>query len=175
MPQWICPSRWGQCIMKARGFSLIELVIVIMLIAVIGSAAGIMIEKAANAALTQAAKTDQDWQLRVAMERMVRDLSRMDLVANLSVIQEDEIIFRTIRGETVRYAFDNENSQILRGNTHALADNISNLEFYYYDINGNEVPPGGNATLVRYILIRIVSNSNNTETSVESLVFPKQF
>ncbi len=170
--------------MKATiGFSLIELVIVIMLVAILGSATGVMLQQVASASLTQAAKTDQSWQLRLTTERMARDLTQIQSATGL-VNNANQLTFVTMSGAEVTYELDSVTPTLLmrkeKANAGAslvsrgLADNISDINFHYYDANGLEITAGSNPQNVRYIKVRLTSTSNNTDTSVETLLAPRR-
>lgn len=163
-----------------RGFTMVEMIIVIVVIGAIFAVGALVLGRAFESyALTQKT-TDVDWQGRVAMERMVRELRQIrsatpsDLVFSGTEIRFNDIdanpvCFR-LSGTTLQR--DTEGPAAACGSVNPpdpqpLADNVvatTGLNFYYYQQDGSVAI---SADQVYYITVRLaVSENTNTIGSI---------
>ena len=116
-----------------RGFTLIELALVLLVISFLGVFAGPMLKTIADIMVTEYAINNLNTQGRIAMERMAREIrlirSAQDLTAGASSIS-----FTDTQGNSIAYSL---NGTSLMRNSQVLSQNISGLSFIYYDSSGD--------------------------------------
>lgn len=169
------------------GFTLVEMIIVIVVLGAIFAVGGLVLGRAFESyALTQTT-TDVDWQGRVALERMVRELReiRTATAADLDMTSATQIRFIDAAGGGVCFYRDGATSRLMRsadgplsacGATapQPLADNIAagGLNFYYYRNNGNVAAA---ATQVYYITLTLNVVDGQVNETYRVTVMPRRF
>lgn len=140
-----------------RGFTLIEMVVVMAIVGVVAVAVTPMIMSMFESYTDQRQFADTDAQARLALERMLRELRTVRTPADLSA-PGASISFTDVNGNAIAYSLSG--TQLLR-DTDVLATGVANLAFSYFDRTGAPVaggaapyyiraqftlaPPGGNA------------------------------
>jgi hypothetical protein len=134
--------------------------------------------------------TDADWQAKVALERMTRELRvvRSATSTDLAFPSASEIRFVDIDGSNacfylsagqLRRAENTPAQACGTTNMQVLADNITSLEFKYWDNTGTEVlPPAPPAlvTTVYYITISLTVTQGTTYNApFRTSVRPRNF
>ena len=114
--------------------------------------------------------TKGDWQARVALERLTRDLRMVRAPANLTVVPATAITFSDTDGNNVNYSLSGSN---LMRNTQALADGISGLAFTYLRSDGNAA--AASASEVYYITVSFDVSRSTATTSLRATVHPRNF
>jgi prepilin-type N-terminal cleavage/methylation domain-containing protein len=162
---------------KENGFTLIELVLVIVLLGILASGGATLLAEGFNSFFKGRDITEADWQARVALERMGRDLrairSPSDIASSSSATS---ITFTNVDGNTLTYSTPSGGNQILFSdgtNTAVLADG-ANLNLTYYDGTGNVLtaPP---ATTVRYIAMALTITYHGANFIITQGVYPWNF
>lgn len=161
-------------IQSAKAFTMIELIVTIVIVAIIGISASKLLVSAYQTGYTARDLTDVDWQFRVALERMAREMQsiRSATSADLTISPTTEITFKTVSGNTIQYALSGnlltrtENA----GSAIALADNVSNLSFSYHNATGASTATVAN---VRYITISFDISRGDIDSSYKTTVFPR--
>ncbi len=147
---------------QQTGFTLIEMIMVILLLGIIGAVTVKVLSQGLLAVQTEQLVNDAVWQGQIAIQRMVREISMARSPADISTASADTFAFTDINGNTITYA---RGKTTLTRNGIALADGISSLTFSYQDRNGNTT---ADATTIRYVTISInvtLNNGNYTVTS----------
>lgn len=137
-----------------RGFTLIEMIIVIVVLGAIFAVGGLVLGRAFESYSLTATTTDVDWQGRVALERMVRELReiRTATATDLDMASNTQIRFVDSTGRRVCLYRDGATSRLMRStpadfvaacntaNPQPLADYVANggLNFFYYRNDGND-------------------------------------
>lgn len=172
----------------ARGFSLVEMVIVIVVVGAIFGIGAMGLGRAFESYDLARKTTDTDWQGRVALERIARELRdiRSATAADLSFpagFPANNIRFVDIDGNSVCFVLSGTSVQ--RGddgpaaascatNLRPLADNVvaNGLNFYYYT-TGGAVP--GNVTFTYYITVTLQVAEGTINETYRMTVQPRRF
>lgn len=115
--------------------------------------------------------TKGDWQGRVALERLTRDLRMVSAATNLTIVPATAITFSDTDGNNVNYSLSG--SGLMR-NSQVLADGISNLQFAYLRSDGNTVETT-TSSLVYYITVSFDVSRSTATTSLRATVHPRSF
>src|SRR5437868_1186657 len=113
---------------KQQGFSLIELVMVIILLGIIAVVISKMYATTLTAAQTEQNVTDALSQGRIGIERMARDMRVVRSAGDISVMTSGEFSFTDMGGNSIDYKLTG--SSLMR-NSQALADGVNTLTFSY--------------------------------------------
>lgn len=156
---------------KNSGFSLVELIVVIVLVGILAALGAQMLGKTVQSFVFGRDVVKGDWQARVALERLTRDLRMVRAATNLTIIPATAITFSDTDGNNVNYSITG--TQLMR-NTQVLADDVSNLQFTYLRSDGNTVETT-NPLLVYYITVSFDVTRATATTSLRATVHPRDF
>lgn len=141
---------------KQSGFTLIEIVLVMILAGIVTVIASKIISTQLNSTYTNTILSEADAQVRIALDRMVRELRNAASSGSFtSYSNNTRVEFVNSDNETVR--FRRAGSRIVRG-SRALADNIQTMTIDYFDKNGSSVSPP-TAAEPTYIRITITTRA----------------
>jgi len=153
---------------KNDGFTLIELVIVIILVAILSVFGSKMIAAIFNTLYTGQNIVNADWQARVGLERMTRDFRTIPSGSNISnTSTASQFVFTDSTGTS--HTYNLSGTQVL-SSTEVLVDGVQSLVFTYYDKNGNVIAPPPTA-LTRYIGITLDINQANENFTLSTAVY----
>ncbi len=159
---------------KQYGFSLIELVIVMVILAVVAGMSALLLSQGFNAFFSSENILDANWQGQLAMQRMVRDIQMIRSPADISTATATQLTFTDINNNSISYALSGSNLNLTKNaSTQTLAIGVNNLTFTYYDINGSTPP--ASTTLTRYIKIALTITQNNTNYTLTTAIYPRNF
>jgi prepilin-type N-terminal cleavage/methylation domain-containing protein len=150
---------------KQQGFTLIELISVMVLVSIIVAISSQMLAQGFNAYLTSEDIIDANWQGQMAIERMVRDIRTVRSANDISVKTSSAFTFVNLAGNTMAYSLSGSNL-MLNGNI--LANGVNSLTFTYYDKNGT---PGASTANLNYVNIALNITQNNANFSVNTTAF----
>ena len=123
-----------------HGFTLLELLIVMLLIVVMFYTVEPFITRGVQGLALGESAAAKDWEARVALERIVREIRELREDAVLSGTSSSFFSYNTFTAETVTFTYNSGTQQILRSNgvtSEVLAKNVTAFAFSYYDVNGN--------------------------------------
>lgn len=149
---------------NAHGFTLIELIIVIVITGIIIAGSSSLLLNGVNSYMAGKADINASWQANVAIERMTRDLRALASTANIITATSNEFAIRDINGATIDYKV--VSNQLLR-NTQVLANNVQSVAFTYYDANGTVT---ASASAVRYVEITLTVIYEKITTNFSTMV-----
>jgi prepilin-type N-terminal cleavage/methylation domain-containing protein len=166
-----------------RGFTLIEMVAVIIMTGIIFSFGSAMLGNVFSSYSLKRDVTDIDWQAKVALERMARELRavRLAAAADLDIASATQIRFVDTDGNGV--CFYRSGNRVMRsadgpatacGTTNAqpLADNVTALTFTYWDNTGAATATVAN---VYYITVDLTVAEGNYSGQFRTNVRPRNF
>jgi prepilin-type N-terminal cleavage/methylation domain-containing protein len=138
---------------KQKGFTLVELIIVTVIIAFIGVGAVEMLRLGAESQIIAEKSQTAAWDGQVALNRLTEDLHSIKSAANISTATATALTFTSYNGNTISYALSG--GQLLR-NSLALANNVTGLAFSYFDASGNATTTIAD---IRYIGVNFTINN----------------
>jgi len=157
-----------------QGFTLIEAVMVIVILGAIAAVAAQMMGTGFQAYFTGRNVADADWQARVALERMTRELRTIRSRAAVDLTMgANTVTFNDADGNNITYTLA---GTTLNRNTDVLADGI-NLPagpatlFTYLDSNLNPATPA----TVYFISVQFVVTQGNSNATFRATVNPRSF
>lgn len=120
-----------------KGFTLIELVIVIVIIGVIAGVVGYILLAAADAWTFKFNRADLLADGRLAMNRMVREIREIKRATNVTTATPSHFRFTNVDDVDIAYSRTSTDLNRTADSTaNVLAENVSNLTFTYYDSSG---------------------------------------
>ncbi len=152
---------------QQTGFTLIELVIVIVLGGIIAAISMKLLTQGLSAFLGAVNVTNADQQARLAIERMVRDIRSIRSASDIITATNSQFSFTNFSGNNITYTLSSNN---LMYNSQILANGIGALGFNYYDNNGNIT-----ATLsaIRYIAVNLTITQGNSNFTIGTAIYPE--
>lgn len=162
---------------NARGFTLIELVMVIVLLGIVAAVAAPAMNSGFQAWFTGRDIAEADWQARVALERMTRELRSVRAPADLALAAADDLTFVDIDGNTIRYCMGAVGTcpgaagELMR-NSQPLASGVGALTFTFLTRTG-----GATATpaLAFYISASFTATRNAIVKTHQVTIAPRNF
>ncbi len=152
------------------GFSLMELIVVLVLIGSISAIAYGVVLLNARTFGTLSGEISTRWELRKTLNIMREDFLELNPANILSFSNGNEIYFKKINGDKVRYSYSNQTLS-RRKNSEAwevLLTNVTNSPFAYFDSNMNSTT---NKDEIVYIKVSLAVNKNGNVRSAEDLFF----
>lgn len=115
--------------MQHKGFSLIELIVVILILGIVSISGAMLIQQGFSASTTSVNLTEQTWHVRLALQRIANELMSLNSIdaANSS---STAIKFQDQNYANVTYTLTGNN---ITRNGVAIASNITGLIFTYFD------------------------------------------
>jgi len=158
---------------RQPGFSLVELIVVIVVLGIVASMGAIVLRDGILGYLRGREVTSADWQGRLAFERMTREL-RDVASPNYSNIAAtscgtSSFAFSDIDGTPIIYS---QSATTLLRNGQPLADTVTGLRFYCLQSN---VQPTTVPANVYYITVSMIVSTANTSATYRSTVMPRNF
>lgn len=161
----------------ARGFTLVELLMVIVLLGIVAAVAAPAMHSGFQAWFTGRDISEADWQARVALERMTRELRSVRAPADLALAGAGDLTFVDIDGNTIRYCMGAVGTcpgaagDLMR-NSQPLASGVSALTFAFNTRTG-----GATATpaLAFYVSASFTATRNAIAKSHQATVAPRNF
>lgn len=148
-----------------RGYTLIELVMVIVLIAILAAIASTLLGQGFKAFISAQNVSDADWQGRVAMERMVRDIRAIRSTGDISTASASQLVFTDVNGNSFSYQLSGNTLML---NSQVLANGISSLTFSYQTLTGATTTT---ISAIRYVTFTITVTQKTANYSLTTSVF----
>lgn len=140
--------------MHKKGFTLIELVFVIVILTIIAAIGSRVMAAAFNSYFDNQNIIIANAQGRLALEKMIRDVHAINSPTSITTATSSQLSFVDVSGNTVTYALS---GTTLNRSGVALADGVGSLSFAYYDGTGAVTAV---TTNIRYITVNLtITNS----------------
>ena len=155
-----------------RGFSLIEMMVVVVILGVIVLGLVTFFTGGAKSWVAGQSQLEAQRNARQAMDRMVREIREAsDIIASST---SSEINFNTPWSTNLKYSWLGDKwDPILKG-TNPLINNVQSLTFTYFDNSGNSVAPES-ASKVHINLQVDVDKDNNPDITLNSDINLRNF
>jgi len=164
---------------NSKGFTLIELVIVILIIGIITGIVGSTLLGAIDAWTFKFNRTDLLLDGRLAMNRMVREIREVKNKAKVTTADPSEFSFENVGNVDITYSLSGTDLDRTEDETtNTLAEDVSDMTFTYLDSNGDTietptVAPG--ATDIRRVRINLTLTKNGENVYLQSESVPRNF
>lgn len=152
---------------RARGFTLIELVLTITLISVIAFIFSSIISTGVDAYFFTSDRKDASQEARVALERMTQELKVIRGAGSIAAAAPDAISFVKLDGEEVNFSLSG--TDLVR-NGNILADGVTSFALDYYDRAGNETSVPAD---IWRIAIDLETSERNESVRLRTAVHPR--
>jgi len=171
-------ARIRSSIASQRGFTLVELIVVIVVLGTVASMGAIVVRDGMLGYLRGREITSADWQGRLALERITRELRDVAAPGSANIDPSScgspGFSFVDIASNQISYSLVSStlwriDSPLL---SQPLADNVSGLRFYCLqsDVQATTVPSN-----VYYITVSMILATTNTSATYRSTVKPRSF
>ena len=158
---------------RQPGFSLVELIVVIVVLGIIASMGAIVVRDGMLGYLRGREITSVDWQGRLALERITRELR--DVAApnfsNIAATSCNSSTFSFSDTNAVPISYTQSTSTLLR-NGQPLADSVSGLRFHCLQ---SDVQATATLSAVYYVSVSMVVSTTNTNATYRATVKPRNF
>ncbi len=159
------------------GFTLIEIVVAIVLFGVIGAVVSRVLTQGFESYTTGRNVAEMDWQGRVALERLTRELRTIRSPSSITMTSATDMSFVDVDGATIRYCAGavggcpGATGDLVR-NTQVLASGISGLTFSYLTRTGaSTVTPAQ----VYYVSVGFTATQGAIDKRFTAVVSPRNF
>lgn len=149
---------------EQRGFSLIELVLVMVIIGLISVVVGRILLQSGRSFVISHNASQVDWQGYAALSRLTDDVHTIRSKNDISTISTTNFSFTNASGSTVQYVLSG--NTLLR-NSQVIASGVSALTFSYLSSTGVAT---ATASSVRYVGISMTLASGSVSTTFSTLV-----
>lgn len=150
---------------KIFGFTMMEMVVVIVIISILAAASGRVINQGFSTYTSSKDMTLNTAQARMAMQRLSNDLRNIPSPASITAIGSNQIVFVDESGTTVTFVLTGTD---LTRNSQILANNVSSFVLTYFDRNGDTTSTINN---IRYIQMSMSVTQNNKTNNFTTLVY----
>lgn len=155
-------------IKSAKAFTLTELVLVIAMMSILAIGMGPPLIRAVQQYDIVWSRREALAQARAAMDRMVKEIRLIESSADVvTVSASDSFQFEYPNGTAITF---DKNGTDLRRDSDVLAENVSALEFKYYDSSGSETSTAANVRRIQ-ITLTLDAQHNHGSLTLRTNVF----
>lgn len=163
--------------LNSRGFTLVEIIITIVIVAIIAGIAAMIIAQGVRAYSTEQSRSDVHYQARLAVERMAREirLIRSQTAADITTMNPATIRYTDINGNQMGFRLNGNNIERTQDNAvtwQILAGSASALTFTYLQQDG---VTGAAATNLWYVTIDVTDAQGAETLEIRTRVHPMNF
>ena len=161
----------------ARGFSLLELITVMVVLGIVAAVAAPFLSASFQSYFIGKDISEIDSQARAALERLSREVRSIRAPADLTISPTTEVTFTDVDGNLIRYCLGTvagcpgAAGELMR-NTQPLATGISALAFSYLTKTGTAAAA---AATVFYVTVSFTATQNTVSKSFTATVSPRNF
>ena len=165
--------------MKRRGFTLIELIVVITIVGIIAGVVGFVLFGAVDAWTFRFKRAGLLSDGRLAINRMVREIREVKDLTSVITANTSQFRFKDTDDTDITYSLNGSDlDRTEDAATNTLAENVSTLSFTYYDSNGSAISTpvvSPSATDIRRVLIDLTLTKDGEDVYLESESVPRNF
>jgi prepilin-type N-terminal cleavage/methylation domain-containing protein len=159
------------------GFTLIEMIMSMVIVAVLATIGATMLGKGFESFFLGRETNRNDWQGRLAFERMTRELRTVRTPADIVTMTSGQIIFTDDDSNQINYT--TSGTTVTRaqngGTPQVLADNVTTGSFQISYLKDDGKTTAAVAADVYYITVSLAVSTANAATSYRSTVKPTSF
>jgi prepilin-type N-terminal cleavage/methylation domain-containing protein len=151
------------------GFSIIEIVIVILIIGILAAISSrVLLEGSTTYYKAQDVMVGY-WQGKIAMQRFARDMGKVRSKNNISTATATNLVFTDVEGNNVNYQLSGS-SLTINGKTLADGIDLANSSFQYFD---DTLTTTSTLPLIRYIKLQLKIIKANTSYTTVNMIYPR--
>ncbi|MDO8603296.1 MAG: prepilin-type N-terminal cleavage/methylation domain-containing protein [Candidatus Omnitrophota bacterium] len=162
-----------------RGFTLIELIIVIVVIGIIAGAMGYILLGAVDAWTFKAKRNDLLWDARLAINRIGREIREIKNLTSVTTASSSQFRFTNVNDNSITYSLSGASlNRTKDGAANILAQNVSSFSFTYYDSSGASIATPAvspSATNIRRVRINMTLTNGGQNFYAQSDGVPRNF
>jgi len=161
-----------------RSFTLIELVMVIVIMAIIASAAIPLLISTTESWIIASRRNEMSESARISLDRIIREIR--ELRNDTSVIFANNSSFRFLNLANANISFSlsgNTLQRTINGTVNNLADNVNSLNFSYYNVTDSVISApivSPLATDIKRVQVDLVFSLGSTQLAVRAAVSPRR-
>ena len=167
-------ARTALLILRPLGFSLIELIVVVVVLGIVASMGAVVVRDGMLGFLIGRETTSADWQARLALERIARELRDVAAPSSSNIAAgacgTSTFTFSDITATPISYTLS---TTTLQRNGQPLADNVTGLSFYCLQSDGQTYTTTPSA--VYYVSVSMIVSTANTSATYRTTVKPGSF
>jgi len=164
---------------KEKGFTLIEVIIVIIVVGIISVIIGSMLLGVVKAWTFKFNRNDILWDGRLAINRITREIREVRNTTSVITASSSQFRFINTGNVNITYSLSSTNlNRTENGTTNLLASNVSALTFTYYNASGTSIPAptvSPSATNIRRVRISLTLTKNGQNVYLRSDSSTKNF
>ena len=152
--------------MSRKGFTLIELILVIVTVGIIAAALTPFISSAVDSWFFTSTEREIVFSARLAMNRMVREIRQIKNTASITTFTSTAFSFQDINDTNINFQ---QTGSSLERNSYELTDKLQDpggLEFTYLDSDGADPDTQDDIRMVRIKLILLLGDNSITIQSL---------
>lgn len=150
--------------MKQRGFTLIELVMIILLMGIIATVVGRILINSYQAFLTANTISQLEMQNLAVLTRLDNDIHSLDGTSAISSMAASTLVFTKQDGTSASYSLS---GTTLSYNSNTLATNVSQFSCGYYTSAGVVT---ASASTLSYVQVSITSTKGNLSSTLTTMI-----
>ena len=163
---------------NSKGFTLVELVIVITIAGIAAAIVGTILLGTVKAWTFKFNRGDILWDARVAIDRMTREIRTVRNNASVTTASSGQFRFIDAGNVDITYSLSSTNlNRTENGTANLLAENVSSLSFTYYDAAGTVIPSPtvSPTTNIKRVRINLTLIKNGQTLYLQSDSMPRNF
>ena len=166
--------------MNKSGFTLIELIIVIMIIGVVAGMVGFIMLTTVDAWTLKFNRSDMLWDGRLALNRMVREIREADSDDSVTTASSSQFRFTDEDGVDITYSLSSTDlNRTADATANMLAENVSSLAFTYFSSCASDAtsitPTVGTDTNIRRVRINLTLTTGGEDVYLQADSVPRNF